>query len=186
MTTTVLPSDEDAVARAVAALDAGGLVMLPGDLRYLVAADALDDAAIERLFSAKARAADRALTVVLGGVEDLHHVAYGGAPARALAEAHWPGPTSLVLRARPWLPDALTAAQEEVAACVPASPFARDVARRFGPLAVAAARRSGAPEARTVEEAQRALGAAVALYVDGGALPGGEAKVIRAGEVARS
>jgi len=182
--TLVSASDEDAIARATAALDAGELVVFRGDLRYLVAADALGDDAVERLFLAKGRGADRALTVLLGGYEDLHHVAYGGPEARALAEAHWPGPTSLLLRARPWLPDAVTAAQPHVAVSVPAAPFARALASHFGPIAVASARRAGGPEPLDVAAARDALGADVSLFLDGGPAPGGEAKVIRGGGLA--
>jgi L-threonylcarbamoyladenylate synthase len=161
-------SDEDAVAAATAALDAGELIVIPGDLEYYVAADALDDTAVERVFEVTGRGADQPLLVLLGGYEDLHHVAYGSGVARALAEEHWPGPTALAVKARPWIPDALTAGQEEVAVLVPRQPFARALARRFGPIALAPA--AGAR--------------AVALEVDAGALPGGEAKVIRATEPA--
>ena len=182
--TTIAASDEDALAQATSALDSGELVVIPGDLRYLVAADALDDDAVERLLLAKGRGADRGLTVLIGGYEDLHHVAFGGSEARALAEAHWPGATSFALRARPWLPDALTGGRDEVGVCVPAHPFARALAKMFGPMVVAAARRSGAAETLDVAAARRALGAEIALYVDGGALPGGAAKVIRGGELA--
>lgn len=165
---TVPAGSADALARATAALDAGEVILMPGDLGYYAAADALDDAAVERVFEATGRGADQPLLIVIGGYEDLHHVAYGSGTARELAEAHWPGPTALAVKARPWLPDALTAGQEDVAVVVPTQPFARALARRFGPLAVA--------------PATTARGAS--LKVDAGALPGGEAKVIRATEPA--
>lgn len=166
----------DAIARATAALDAGALVILPGDLAYVVAADALDDDAVERLFLATTRGADRAPTVFIGGYPDLHHVAYGGAAARALADAHWPGPTTLVLKARPWLPDAVTAGSDRVRVSAP-SGFAGELARHFGPLAVVGAR--GALDAR---EAAAAAGAEARLAFDAGARPGGEPSVLTPGE----
>lgn len=180
----VSASDERAVADATALLDSGELVVIPGDVAYLLAGDALDDSAIERMFAAKGRGADRALTVLIAGYEDLHHVAYGGPSVRELADQHWPGPTSLVLRARPWLPDALTAGQPDVAVTVPKNAFSRDLAKRFGPIAIASARRSGAPLPRTAQDAQNALGAEARLVVDAGPLPGGAVRVIRGGTVA--
>lgn len=177
---------DEAIAEAATSLDAGELVVIPGDLRYLVAADALDDAAVERLFMATDRPADRALTVLIAGYEDLHHVAYGGAEVRALSDEHWPGPTTFALRARPWLPDALTAAQETVQVSVPANAFARGLARHFGPLAVATARRAVSAHPLTAAAARSTFPGEVALFVDGGPLPGGSAKVIPARELARS
>lgn len=161
---------EGTLAAAMAALDAGELIVVPGDLRYHLAADALDDAAVGRLFEAVHRGADRPLAIMLGGYEDLHHVAYGTSEARALADTCWPGPTALRLRARPWIPDALTAGAQEVDVLVPAQPFTRDLAKHFGPLAIV-------PD-------QEPLGGI--LRVDAGALPGGEAKVIRPSEPART
>lgn len=170
-------SADDAIARATAALDAGALVILPGDLAYVIAADALDDEAVERLFLATARGADRAPTVFIGGYADLHHVAYGGADARELADARWPGPATLVLKARPWLPDAVTAGSDRVRVCAPRG-FAGELARHFGPLAVVGAR--GSVDARAAAEA---VGSAdVRLAFDAGALPGGEPDVLTPGE----
>jgi L-threonylcarbamoyladenylate synthase len=161
----ILAADHpDAIARAMAAPDAGELVIVPGDLAYLLVADALDDDAVERLFLAAERGADRPLTILLGGYEDLHHVAYGSSVARGIAEERWPGPVTLVLKARPWIPDAVTASQTDVRVSVPAREVTRALARQFGPLAGCAA------PAR----------ASAALRVDAGALPGGEAKIIPA------
>lgn len=181
----VSADDEAVLTRAIAALDAGELIVIPGDVCYLVAADALDDAAVEKVFLAKHRGADRALTVAIGGYQDLHHVAYGGGEVRALAEHHWPGPASIVMRARPWLPDAVTGGAEDVAVTVPRQPFAQALAQQFGPLVVAAARRSGmAAPPLDVMRAREALGAEVALYVDAGVLAGGRAERIRVADPA--
>ena len=174
-------SDGGAVAAAIAALDAGALVVVPGDLAYLVVCDALDDDAVERLFTATGRGADRPLTTFISGYPDLHHVAYGGADARALADAHWPGPATLVLRARPWLPDMLTAGQETVRVSAPRG-FLADLARHFGPLAGAGAQRQGATASLDARTARDAIGADARLVVDGGVLAGGEVAVFHAPE----
>lgn len=170
----ILATDESAVPEAMAALDAGELVLLPGDLRYFVAADALDDDACERIFAATQRGADRTLTVILSGYADLHHVGYGGASVREVADARWPGPNVLSVRPRPWVPDAVTAGYDTLRVYAPAQPFTNALARQFGPIAVASARIQGQPNSLDAKTAADRLGPSVALAVDGGALPGGE------------
>lgn len=171
----VLASADDAVARATATLDKGEPVLLPGDQRYLLGVDALDDEAVEQLFRALARGADDAPTVLVSGYEDLHHVAYASALARQLVDAHWPGPTTLALRARPWLPDVVGGAGEAVRVSAPRSEFANRLARHFGPIATVAA-----GEATDAEAAHAFVGASARLLVDGGVLPGGRAHVLDA------
>lgn len=190
---TVAASDPDAVRRASSALDAGALAVVPTDTQYALSADALDEDAVLRVFAAKRRGADMALPVCIAGIEDLHHVAYATPLARVLAERFWPGGLTLVLKARPWLPDALTGGSGTVAVRVPAAEFALALARAFGPYTVTSANRHGEPAALDVATARAALGDDVAVYVDGGRLPGvpstmvdatGEdAKVLRAGAV---
>lgn len=186
--------DADAIARATSILDAGELCVLPTDTQYALSADALNDEAVARVFAAKRRAADQPLPVCVGGLEDVHHVGFSTPLARDLAEAFWPGALTLVVKARPWLPDELTAGTGTVAVRCPALDFARELARHFGPYVVTSANRHGQPAATTVDEAVAALGDDVRLYVDAGALPGvpstivdatgAEAKVLREGALA--
>lgn len=180
--TTLLHDDARALDEATAALDAGELVIIPSDLRYFVAGDALDDDAVERIFAATQRGADRPLTVIVSGYSDIHHVAFAGSAVREATDKHWPGPTVLSLRPRPWLPDAVTAGHETLRVNAPANAFASALARRFGPLAVASARLQGQPDSLDAATAMARLGEAVRLCVDGGALPGGEAPLVLAQE----
>lgn len=171
---------EDAVHRATSVLDEGGLVVLPTDTAYALACDALVEEAVQRVFDVQRRPADAALPVCVSGLEDLHHVAFATPLARDLASRFWPGPLTLVLRARPWLPDALTAGRETVAVRVPDQPFARELARQFGPLALVAAGPHGQSAAATVDAARAGLGSSVQLYVDAGELPGTVSTVVDA------
>jgi L-threonylcarbamoyladenylate synthase len=168
----LLATDPDALDRATAVLDEARLAVLPTDTLYALASDALDEDAVLEVFRVKRRAADLALPVCVGGYSDLLHVAHGNALARALADAFWPGAVTLVLKAKPWLPDALTARGDTVAVRAPAHPFALALARRFGPFTVTSANRSGEPPAARVEDAEKSLAGDVALFVDGGALAG--------------
>lgn len=186
MLATVLAETDDAVARATLALDERALVVLPTDTLYALAADALDEEAVDAVFRVKGRAADQALPVCVGGVEDVGHVATLSPIARDLAQRFWPGPVTLVLRAKPWVPETVTARGGTVAVRVPDHAFPRALARRFGPFTVTSANRSGGAPAATVEHARAALGADVALYVDGGALRGVASTIVDcSGETAR-
>lgn len=169
----VLPVDDPrALAEATAALDDRALVVLPTDTLYALAADALDEDAVLDVFRVKGRAADQALPVCVAGFEDLSHVATPSPLARALAQRFWPGALTIVMRAKPWLPDAVTAGGDTVAVRAPGHAFARDVASHFGPFIVTSANRSGTPPAADARAAVEALGGAVRLYVDGGTLGG--------------
>lgn len=173
----VSSGDTGADAEATSLLDEGALVVVPTGTSYALVADALNEDAVARVFDVQRRSPDEPLTVFIGGFEDLHHVAYQTPLARDLADRHWPGALALVLRARPWLPDALTAGLPTVAVRVPADPFARALARHFGPYAAVPARRGAGAAPTTVAEAREALGGDASLYVDGGAMSGDLATV---------
>jgi L-threonylcarbamoyladenylate synthase len=170
----VLPPGPEALARATALLDEGELVVVPTDTRYAIAADALREDVLLRLFDVTHRAADRPLCAVVGGIEDLAAIAFPTPLARRVADAHWPGPTALVLKARPWAPDALTANGDTVAIRCPAHDLARDLAWRFGPFAVASL------PAQDGESARVAAGVHARLLIDGGRTPGGRHAVVDA------
>ncbi|HVL49763.1 MAG TPA: L-threonylcarbamoyladenylate synthase [Candidatus Thermoplasmatota archaeon] len=192
----VRASDDDAVARATLALDAGHLAVVPTDTLYGLAADALDEDACLAVFRAKERPPDQPLPVCVADLEDARHVAHVTPLARRLAERFLPGAVTLVLPARDTVPDVVTAAGPTVAVRVPANAFARALAAHFGPFTVTSANVHKRPPARTIDEAVAQLGDRVALYVDDGPLPGtastmvdatgASVKVIREGAVAAS
>lgn len=168
----IAATDADAVEEATRVLDDRGLVVLPTDTLYALAADALDEEAVLDVFRVKERAADQALPVCVGGLEDVGHVATLSPLARRLAQTWWPGALTLVVRAKPWLPEAVTAGGDTVAVRAPGHPYALALARHFGPYTVTSANRSGQPPAAEVRAAREQLGGAVRLYVDGGTLLG--------------
>src|SRR5947199_4670326 len=115
MSTTVLDVRRpetlaDTLARAAEVLRAGGLVAFPTETVYGLGANALDAAAVARIFSAKGRPANNPLIVHLAGAEEAGRVvADWPEAARRLAERFWPGPLTLVLPRGPAVPDAVTA-----------------------------------------------------------------------------
>ncbi len=165
-----------AVAVGARALRAGGLVVHPTDTLYALAARALDRRAVDRLVAVKGRPSGRPLSVGVSSVEELERWAQLGPGARRFVRDRLPGPYTVLLRPSPEARRRLApevGAGRTIGLRVPNHPLARELARRVGPIVATSANRSGAPPARSVEEAQRALGPAVAAYVDGRPRPTG-------------
>jgi L-threonylcarbamoyladenylate synthase len=172
---TVLPATPEAIARAAEVLRAGGLVAIPTETVYGLAAHALDPRAVEKIFEAKGRPSNNPLIV------HVPDVAAGRAlvsawpeSAERLARAFWPGPLTLVLPKDDRVPDIVTAGGPTVAIRVPAHPVARAILVAAGvPLAAPSANRSNAVSPTTAEHVAASLGDRVDLVIDGGACEGG-------------
>jgi len=159
----------DGIAFATAALRRGDLVVLPTDTVYGVAADAFDAAAVARLLEAKGRGRDMPVPVLVASPRTLEGIVTDlSAPGRALVEAFWPGPLTLVCRHHAALAWDLGDTRGTVAVRMPLHPVALEVLRATGPTAVSSANRSGSPPATDVDEAIDQFGPAVTCYLDGG------------------
>lgn len=179
----VLPCDDDARAdsidQAARVLADGGLVVLPTDTVYGIAADAFDADAVTALLAAKGRGRQMPPPVLVASPAMIDVLAVDVPPAaRALAEAFWPGALTLILRAQPTLTWDLGDTAGTVALRMPDDEVALELLRRTGPLAVSSANRTGAPAATTADGARDQLGARVAAYLDGGPARGGVASTI--------
>lgn len=167
--------DRPDVAAAAALLRAGELVAFPTDTVYGVGALVWAAAAAARLYTAKLRAPDKAIPVLLADAADLPLIARAVPPAAIrLAERFWPGPLTLIVPALPSIPAEVTAGGDTVAVRVPDHPLARALIRTVGaPLAVTSANLSGQPSPVTAAEVAAQLGDRIALILDGGRCPGG-------------
>ncbi len=166
----------DAVERAAAVLAAGRLVALPTETVYGLAADATDGAAVARLYAAKGRPAQNPLIAHVADLAMAGRLGRLDGRARALAEAFWPGPLTLVvpLAAPSPLAPAVTAGNPTVALRVPASTAFRAVIHRLGrPVAAPSANRSGRITATRAADVVAELGARVDLVLDAGPSPVG-------------
>ena len=170
---------EDAVAAATAALQQGRLAVIPTDTVYGLAADAFDPDAVADLLDAKGRGREMPPPVLISSATtiDALVVALPGY-ARALLEEFWPGPLTLVARQQPSLQWDLGETRGTVAVRMPDHPVALAVLERTGPLAVSSANLTGHPAATDAEQALDMLGDEVAVVVDDGPSPGGEASTI--------
>ncbi len=169
-----------ALDEAVARLRADELVVFPTDTVYGVGAHGLREEAVAKLFTAKFRPLHKAIPLLLADAADVAEVAQDVSDvARDLMARYWPGALTLVVAARPGLPPSLTAGEPTVAVRMPDCEVTRALARLLGaPLAATSANLSGASPAVTAQEAVAALGDRVALVLDGGPSPIGQASTV--------
>ena len=164
----------EGVAAAVSAVQRGALAVFATDTVYGVAADAFSPAAVARLLAAKGRGRDMPVPVLVGSAVSISGLAeHVTDDARALVEAFWPGPLTLIVRSAPSLAWDLVETRGTVAVLMPAHPVALAVLAATGPLAVSSANRSGMPPATTTADALRQLGEDVAVYLDSGSVESG-------------
>lgn len=158
------------IAQAAAILRAGGLVAFPTETVYGLGADARSDAAVARIYAAKGRPAHNPLIAHVADRAAAEAIALFDDRARALADAFWPGPLSLVLPLRAGALSArATAGLPTVALRAPDHPLAQALLRAFGgPLVAPSANRSGRLSPTTAEAARAELGPAVDRVLDGG------------------
>ncbi len=184
--------DAAAVDRIRACLAGGGLVVHPTDTVYGLAADPFQARAVERLYAAKARPRDLAVSMSVADVEDAFRFGVKTPLAENFCRKNLPGPFTVVLRATPQAPPALVNRQGLIGIRVPDHPIARLLARMYGPITTTSANRHGQPSPTTCDEARGQLGDAVDLYIDAGPSPlgtessvvdlsGPKAKVLRQG-----
>lgn len=166
----VLPATPDAIAEAARLIRAGGLVAFPTETVYGLGAHALDEAAVRRIYAAKGRPSFNPLIVHVTG-PDRARALVAAWPERAarLAAEFWPGPLTLVLPKRAFVPDAVTAGLPAVAVRVPAHPVARALLEAADvPIAAPSANRYTALSPTTAAHVEKSLGDAVDLVLDGG------------------
>jgi L-threonylcarbamoyladenylate synthase len=149
---------------------AGELVAFPTETVYGLGANALDPAAIEKIYAAKGRPPSSPLIVHVSSIEMARGLVRDW-PERAekLARKFWPGPLTLVLPKQPHVPDRLTAALDTVGVRMPAHPIAQALIREAGvPIAAPSANRFTELSPTTAQHVRDGLGDRLAMVLDGG------------------
>ena len=168
----VSPTSPEAatIARAAALLGQGRLVCFPTETVYGLGANALDPAAVNRIYEAKGRPAHNPLIVhVADAAAARRLVTAWPDAAERLAAKWWPGPLTLVLPKSREVPSEVTAGLGTVAIRVPAHPVALALLKAAGmPIAAPSANRSGELSPTTAEHVQRSLGDLVPMILDAG------------------
>jgi L-threonylcarbamoyladenylate synthase len=164
-------SPSSTIARAAELIRKGRLVAFPTETVYGLGANALDAAAVERIFAAKGRPHSSPLIVHVASIKMARDLAAEWpVVAEVLTARYWPGPLTLVVPKRPVIPDIVTAGLPTVALRMPAHPMALELIREAGvPIA--------APSANRFTELSPTTAAHVPEALADFTLDGGPAKV---------
>ena len=158
----------------------GGVVAIPTDTLYGLAACAFDARAVRRVFTLKGRPRGMALPLLLAEPDDIgRYASHVSDPTWALVERFMPGPLTLVLRKAPHIPDVVTAGMDTVALRVPDHPVPRALARALGaPITGTSANRSGQPALETAEAVRDEFGDDLDYVIDDDGTPCGLASTL--------
>ena len=160
-----------AISEAAGILRTGGLVVIPTETVYGLGANALDGRAVAKIFEAKGRPQFNPLIVHVADAAAAEKLVMMDERARALAEAFWPGPLTLILPRRGDCPvsELCSAGLPTLAVRVPAHPVARQLLKEAGvPVAAPSANRSGTITATTPAYVAQSLGGAVDMIIAAG------------------
>ncbi len=163
------------VARAVHILEQGGLVAMPTDTVYGLAASAVTESAVLRIFQVKRRPRSAPLPLLAASSADLTNLARQVPQvAEKLARHFWPGPLTIVVLKSPQIPDLVTAGQPTVAVRVPDYPLVQAILAACGfPVAVTSANLSGQPALTRAEQVADLFADSLDLRIAAPPCPGG-------------
>ena len=182
------------------AISDGGLIVMPTDTVYGIAADPFNEDAILSIFEAKGRPQDMPIPVLIASTADVARVADAELPPEAaqLFDRFWPGALTVIVPRSERLPAVISAGGDTIGLRLPDDEAARAIiARCGGALATTSANFTTQPPAREISELAPELLAHVAVVVDAGPCPGGTAstvlnltldppKVLREGPISRA
>jgi len=166
--------DESQFRQAISILRDGGLIIAPTETFYGIIGDAWSQKAVDRIVRIKEREFGNPIPLIAGDTITVSKSASSIPPLfKPLADAFWPGPLTLVLKAAKGFPDGVTAGTDSIGIRIPAQSPALDLAKFFrGPLTATSANFQGMPPARSIKQLHEDLVKAVDLVIDGGWTPG--------------
>ncbi len=162
--------DKSYLQTAAEILKNGGLVAIPTETVYGLAANALDSEAVKKIFIAKGRPQDNPLIVHVASIEEIEPLVEEIDPrAYALAERYWPGPLTVIMKKSSRIPDEVSAGLDTVAIRMPSHECARQIIAASGlPLAAPSANASGRPSPTKAAHVIEDLDGKIDAVVDGG------------------
>lgn len=170
--------DRQVIRHAAEMLEQGLVVAYPTDTLYGLAVDPRNPNAVKRLFELKGRPERSALTLIAADISQVRAVAELTVEAERLASTWWPGPLTVVVRARPIIAPEMLAGGSTVGIRVPDHAVATALARVTGiPVTATSANKSGAIAASTAAAVEASLPDVDAI-LDGGPSRGGAPSTI--------
>ena len=161
---------EEKISAAAKILREGGLVGIPTETVYGLAANGLDPVAVKRIFEAKGRPQDNPLILHIPGQQWLPRYCKDVPPlAYVLARKFWPGPLTMILKRKPEVPDVTTAGLDTVAVRCPNHLVTLAIIREAGvPIAAPSANASGRPSCTSAQDVLEDMDGKIEGVVDGG------------------
>jgi len=168
--TRILTIGYDAIKEASELLKQGEIVAIPTETVYGLAANALDDEAIKKIFTAKGRPSDNPLIVHIYNADQVSLLAkYVKKKAKILMDEFWPGPLTLVMKKKKIVSDVVTAGLDTVAIRMPQHPVAYSILQESElPLAAPSANISGKPSPTSADQVFDDMDGKIPVIVDGG------------------
>lgn len=166
---TLLINDNN-MAPAAEIIKNGGLVAVPTETVYGLAANGLCGAAVQKIYDVKNRPETKPISLLVSSVEDVEKFCHDiPGLAYLLADAFWPGPLTMVLKKKKCVPEVVTAGGETVGVRCPDHPKTLSLIRLANvPLAAPSANLSGAPGPKNISEVLNVFDRIIEAAVDGG------------------
>lgn len=172
MKTLLLKDSEQDILKAAEILKNGGLVGMPTETVYGLAANALNPNAVANIFKAKGRPMDNPLIVHISCFEDIEKFSLASEippKAKILAEKFWPGPLTMIFKKGSAIPDELSAGLDTVAIRYPSHKTANKLIKAADlPIAAPSANLSGSPSPTTAQHVINDLDGKIDAVIDGG------------------
>ena len=172
MNTLLLSTTDKDIQTAAEILRNGGLVAIPTETVYGLAANALSGDAVKSIFAAKGRPSDNPLIVHISSIDEIEKynlVREIPRNAQLLFEKFWPGPLTIIMPKSDSIPREVTAGLDSVAIRFPSHPVAQAVIRESGcPLAAPSANLSGSPSPTTAQHVMEDMQGRIPAIIDGG------------------
>ncbi len=171
--TQFLTNTPQNINTAAEILRSGGLVGIPTETVYGLAANALNGRAVAKIFAAKGRPMDNPLIVHIADFDDIKRfglVSEIPDSAKKLAKAFWPGPLTMIMKKSDIIPDEVSAGLDTVAIRFPSHPSAQAIIKAADvPLAAPSANLSGSPSPTTANHVMNDMNGRIDAIFDGGA-----------------
>lgn len=167
MKTEVIKTD---LLRAAELLKKGELVAVPTETVYGLAGNGLDECAVQKIYDVKGRPAVKPLSLMVGGIDDIDKYCENvPAAAKALAGKYWPGPLTIVLKAKSLVPEIVRAGGETVGLRCPDHKLTLETIRHAGiPLAAPSANPSGKESPKSADKVMEYFDGLISAVIDGG------------------
>lgn len=190
--------DYNKIAEAATVIKEGGLVLFPTETVYGIGANGLDEKAVKKIFEAKGRASDNPLILHIANINMLDKIATNISELEyKLMAAFWPGPFTIILNKKDFVPSVVTGGLNTVAIRMPSNIIANKLIEYAGvPIAAPSANISGKPSGTCIEDVYAELASKMDYIIDGGKcevglestvvkVENGEVKILRPGKISK-